>query len=151
MKKASNELLQFFGLKIGDKIKVEGFINPFVILEESGTQYFEEIGYKGYKGICTSWDIIDFIHKLLGNEYEIIPPKKKIGEIKCDEMLCKNCPLRTVNCDIVNCDIDSSTLYEVLEKYEKDLNFYNPLKPFEKALIGALKAELEKDVEECEK
>ena len=144
MKKTNNELLQFFGLKVGDKIKVEGFINPFVILEESGTQYFEEIGYKGYKGICTSWDIIDFIHKLLGNEYEIIPPKKKLGEMKCGEINCYECPLRAVDCDI-----DSSTLYEALENYKKYLNSFNSsLKPFEKTFIDALKAELDKDVEE---
>ena len=143
MKKTSNELLQFFGLKIGDKIKIEGFINPFVIFEDSGIQYVEETG-KNWIPISArkKWGIIAFIHELLGNEYEIIKPKKKIGEMKCDEMLCRKCPLRAVDCDI-----DSSTLYEVLEKYEKDLNFYNPLKPFEKAFIGALKAELEKEVE----
>ena len=50
-----------------------------LLTKKNGIQYFEEfeeIGYKGYKGICT-WDIIDFIHKLIGNEYEIIKPKKE--------------------------------------------------------------------------
>ena len=144
MKKTNEELLQFFGLKIGDKIKVDGYYCPFVIDEENGIQYFEEfeeIGYKGYKGICTSWDIIDFIHKLIGNEYEIIKPKKKIGEMKCDEMLCSKCPLRAVDCDITS----SRTLYESLEKY---LNSFNSsLKPFEKTFIDAIKVELDKDVE----
>ena len=143
MKKTDKELLEFFGLKVGDKVKIEGLINPFVILEESGIQYFEEIGYKGYKGICTSWDIIDFIHKLIGNEYEIIKHKKKIGEMKCDEMLCRKCPLRAIDCDA-----KGKTLYEALENYKKYLNSFNgSLKPFEKALIGVIKAELDKEVE----
>lgn len=147
MKKTSNELLQFFGLKIGDKIKVDGYYCPFVIDEENGIQYFEEfeeIGYKGYKGICTSWDIIDFIHELIGNEYEIIKPKKKIGDMKCEGMLCSKCPLRAIDCNATG-----KTLYEALEIYRKQLNDYNgSLEPFEKTFIDAIKAELNKDVKE---
>jgi hypothetical protein len=140
MKKTNKELLQFFGLKVGDRVKVEGFINSFVIFEKSGIQYVEEMN-KNW--ISNSRDIIDFIHKLLGNEYEIIKPKKKVGEIKCSEMACNKCPLRTIKCDI-----NSNTLYEQLENYEKNLtSFY----PFEKAFINALKVELDKDVEKCEK
>lgn len=39
MKKTNEELLEFFGLKVGDKIKVECFTNPFVIREENGIQF----------------------------------------------------------------------------------------------------------------
>ena len=142
MKKTDEDLLEFFGLKVGDKIKVEGFINPFVIFEDRGIQYVEEIGYKGYKGICTSWDIIDFIHKLIGNDYEIIKPKKKLGELKCSDVnRCRNCPLGLIHCWCVS----NKTLYENLKI---KTNATLPLKPFEKTFIDAIKAELDKDVEE---
>ena len=140
MKKTNKELLQFFGLKVGDKVKIEGFTNPFVIFEESGIQYVN--------WICNSaiikLDIIDFIHKLLGNEYEIIKPKKKVGELICDEeIICAKCPLKAINCSYNN-----DTLYEQLESYKKSILSFGDLKPFEKAFIDALKAELDKDVEE---
>ena len=143
MKKTNEELLQFFGLKIGDKIKVDGYYHPFVIGEENGKIFAKR------ENCLSSWDYYDvgtLTDVLLNCDYEVIAPKKKLGEMKCEEMLCKNCPLRAVNCDI-----DSSTLYEVLETYEKDLNSFSTLKPFEKALFDAIKAELDKEVEECEK
>lgn len=139
MKKTNKELLQFFGLKVGDRVKVEGFINSFVIFENSGIQYVEEMN-KNW--ISNSRDIIDFIHKLLGNEYEIIKPKKKVGEIKCSEMACIKCPLRAIDCEKL-----SITLYEQLEDYKKSILSFGDLKPFEKTFIDAIKVELDKDVE----
>ena len=141
MKKTDKELLEFFGLKVGDKVKIEGYDKPFVIFEKSGIQYVEEMSKDR---ICSSWDIIDFIRALLRTDYEIITAKKKIGEMKCDEMLCRKCPLRAIDCDA-----KGKTLYEALENYKKYLNGFNgSLKPFEKAFIGAIKVELDKEVEE---
>ena len=143
MKKTDEDLLEFFGLKVGDKIKVDGYYYPFVIFVKDGEIFAKR------ENCLSSWDYYNtaiLTDVLLNCEYEIITPKKKLGEMKCEEMLCKNCPLRAVNCDI-----DSSTLYEVLETYEKDLNSFSTLKPFEKALFDAIKAELDKEVEECEK
>ena len=140
MKKTNEELLQFFGLKVGDRVKIECFTNPFVIREESGIQYAEEIRKDCQFG--STWDIIDFIRQLPGYDYEIITPKKKVGELICDEMLCRKCPLRAIDCDA-----KGKTLYEALENYKKYLNgFDSHLKPFEKAFIDAIKAELDKDV-----
>lgn len=137
MKKTNKELLQFFGLKVGDKIKVEGYYYPFVIVEENGKIFAKrKINY------LYSWNYYDvgtLPDVLLNRDYEIIKPKK-IGELICDGMLCRKCPLRAIECDA-----KGKTLYEALEKY---LNSFNvPLKPFEKAFIDALKVELDKDVE----
>jgi len=139
MKKTNEELLKFFGLKVGDKIKVDGYYYPFVIVEENGKIFAKR------ENSLSSWDYYDIgklTNVLLNREYEIIKPKK-IGELICDGMLCRKCPLRAIECDA-----KGKTLYEALENYKKYLNSFNgSLKPFEKALIGAIKVELDKDVE----
>ena len=135
MKKTNEELLQFYGLKVGDKVKVSGYYYTFVIVEENGKIFAKR------ENCLYSWD---YTSVLLNCEYEIVKHKKKIGELTCDEMLCRKCPLRAVDCDITS----SRTLYESLEKYIEDLNsFDSSLKPFEKAFIDALKVELDKEVE----
>ena len=144
MKKTNVELLQFFGLKVGDKVKIKGFAKSFVIVEENGKIFAKR------ENCLSSWDYYDIgplTDVLLNCDYKIITPKKKLGEMKCDEMLCRKCPLRAISCSYNN-----DTLYEQLEKYIEDLNsFSSPLKPFEKAFIDALKVELkvelDKDVE----
>jgi hypothetical protein len=79
------------------------------------------------------------------NEYEIVKPKKKIGEMKCREINCYECPLRVIDCNTTS----SRTLYESLEKYLNNFNSFNSsLKPFEKTFIDAIKVELDKEVEE---
>jgi len=134
MKKTNEEILQFYGLKVGDKIKVDGYCYPFVIVEENGKIFTKREN-------CLS--SCDYTSVLLNCDYEIITPKKKVGELICDEMLCKKCPLRAIVCDA-----NSKTLYEALENYKKYLNgFDSHLKPFEKTFIDAIKAELDKDVE----
>ena len=136
MKKTNEQVLKFLGLQGGDKVRVEGYATYFVIVIEDGEICVEEIS-----NYVDLWGFLNFTSMLIaGYDYEIITPKKKIGDMKCEETLCKNCPLRAIDCDIT-----SSTLYEVLEKY---LNSFNvPLKPYEKTFIDALKKELDKDVE----
>lgn len=147
MKKTNEELLQFFGLKVGDKVKVKGYYYPFVIDEENGKIFAKR------EKFLSSWDYYDIgkLTNILLNdegdtdfEYEVVKPKKKIGEMKCDEMLCRKCPLRAIDCDD-----EAKTLYEALEIYRKHLNNYNgSLEPFEKTIIDAIKVELDKEVQE---
>ena len=140
MKKTSNELLEFFGLKVGDKIKVDGYDKPFVIFVKDGEIFAKRENGLSSWNYYNTWTLTDV---LLNCEYEIVKPKK-IGEMKCSEMACKDCPLRTIDCDI-----NSRTLNEALEKFIEDLNSFNSsLKPFEKALIDAIKVELDRDVKE---
>lgn len=144
MKKTNEELLQFFGLKVGDKIKVDGYRYPFVIVEENSKIFAKP------ENCVSRWDCYDvgaLINVLLNNEYEVVKPKKKLGEMKCDEMVCRKCPLRAINCDA-----KGKTLCEALENYRKNLKgFDGSLKPFENTFIALIKAELDKEVEECEK
>ena len=122
MKKTNKEILDFYGLEVGDRVKIDCYQKLFVITEEN---------------------IPLFMLTVSTNDYEIVK-HKKIGEINCNKMLCRNCPLRAIDCDITG-----NTLYDALEKYIEDLNSFNSsLKPFEKAFIDALKAELDKGVEE---
>ena len=132
------EILDFFGLKVGDKVRVDGYYYPFVIGEKNGKIFATSWNY------YDDYDIGKLTDVLLNCEYEIIKHKKKIGEMKCSEMACKDCPLRTIDCDI-----NSRTLNEALEIFIEDLNSFNSsLKPFEKALIDVIKVELDRDVKE---
>lgn len=141
MKKTNEELLEFFGLKVGDKVKVDGYYYPFVIVEENG-----KISAKRENSL-SSWDYYDIgklTNVLLKNEYDFVKPKKKIGDIKCDEISCRKCPLRAIDCTA-----KGKTLYEALEKYREYLNgFGGSLEPLEKTIIASIKAELDKEVEE---
>jgi len=133
MKKTNEELLKFFGLKVGDKIKVDGYYYPFVIVEENGKIFAKrKINY------LYSWDYYDWtlLDVLLNREYEIIKPKK-IGELICDEMLCRKCPFRAICGDSPS----GETLSEIFETHEKELKDV-------KEKLNAIKAELDKDVEE---
>ena len=78
MKKTNVELLEFFGLKIGDKVKIKGFTKSFVIVEENGKIFAKR------ENCLSSWDYYDnydigkLADVLLNCEYEIIKHKKKI-------------------------------------------------------------------------
>ena len=134
MKKTNEEILQFYGLKVGDKIKVDGYYYPFVIVEENGKIFAKrKINY------LYSWDYYDIgklTNVLLKNEYEVVKPKKKLGDMKCGEMSCNECPFISFDCSNVLKSIPKATLYEVLEGF---MTIYN----FEK-----IREELDKDVEE---
>ena len=139
MKKTNKELLEFFGLKVGNKVKVDGYRYPFVIVEEN------DIIFAKKENCLSGWDFYDvgaLTNILLTRDYGIITSKKKLGEMKCNEILCSKCPLRAINCDSIG-----RTLYEALEKYREYLNsFDDPLKPFEKTFIASIKAELDKEI-----
>ena len=135
MKKTNEEILEFFGLRVGDKVKIEGFAYPLVIFEESGIQYVAGNWICNYAGI--KLDIIDFIHKLLGNDYEIIKHKKKLGEVQCNEIKCFECPFRAICGDSPS----GETLSEIFETHEKRM-----LELREK--LNAIRTKLDKDVEE---
>lgn len=137
MKKTNEELLQFFGLKIGDKIKVDGYYHPFVIGEENGNIFAKR------ENCLSSWDYYDIgtlTDVLLNCDYKTITPKKKLGEMKCGEIFCSKCPFRTICEDCA----PSETLSEIFEAHEKKLKDV-------KEKLNAIKAELDRNVEECEK
>ena len=69
---------------------------------------------------------------LLDVEYEIVPKPTKLGEMKCREKDCQECPLRMIDC-LLN-KAGEVTLYEMLDdvcKYRdisKESNIYKAFK-----------------------
>ncbi len=134
MIKTNEELLQFYGLKVGDKVKVSGYYYTFVIVEENGKIFAKR------ENCLSSWDYYDvwtLTDVLLNNEYEVVKPKKKLGEMKCGEINCFECLFHTICEDFAS----GETLSEIFETREKRM-----LELREK--LNAIKAELDKDVEE---
>lgn len=140
MKFTSEDLLKAMGLKIGDVIKTSvGDI--FEIVKDDNFIYLYLKNDEG-RAIGSKQS-----RYLINLEFEILPPVKKVGDMRCNKILCRKCPLRAIDCNA-----SGKTLYEALEKHIKYLNGFNDsLKPFEKTFIASIKAELDKEVQECEK
>lgn len=146
MKKTQKEFAEFYGITVGDIVTV---------YNENGSIYgvFE---CKGLKAMCPL-KVIEImedsclaamgIHHIGNMRYEVSKPKKKLGECRCINVNCYNCPLRFSDCGY-DFDSDSDdTLYEILDKVfecrcEKGYDFKNDL------IYKAYKAELDKEVEE---
>lgn len=93
---------------------------------------------QGYFLNTDIWFIFDELLKdLLNGSNTIIklPKKKHVGDLKCEDVDCKYCPLYSIHC-FPNPD----TLNDVLEKW---LEVYK-----DKELYKILKARLDKEVEE---
>ena len=131
MKKTNVELLEFFGLKVGDKVRVEDDKSVYNILKED--EVCEE--YDKYKHI-NCWSTTSFGSYLINRNYEVIKPKKKLGEMKCIEINCYECPFHTICED----GVLGKTLSEIFETHEKRM-----LELREK--LNAIKAELDKEGE----
>lgn len=122
MKFTSEDLAKAMGLKVGDRIKLENGEIAEVI--EDYDLWFESSELKRY-GLYT----------ISGQNFEILPRKKKVGEKLCMDFDCNKCPLFVINC---NNSINSS-LYEKLEQTFADVN--------DDELYNILKARLDKEVE----
>lgn len=130
MKYTSKNLMNDMKLKVGDRVKftiddityigVVGFYDNVssLILENKNTSKNK------VNGIFT----LNFIiHKEV--EYEILPRPKKLGELKCEEIDCLECPLRAIKCgNIVTSG--EKTLYQILGNFSKyqDQEIYDLLK-----------------------
>ncbi|MDD4070001.1 MAG: hypothetical protein PHF05_06075, partial [Candidatus Izemoplasmatales bacterium] len=91
MKKTNIELLEFFGLKVGDKVRVEDDKSVYNIFKED--EVCEE--NDKYKHI-NCWNTTFFGSYLISRNYEVITPKKKLGEIKCRDVICITCPFHLI-------------------------------------------------------
>ncbi len=106
-------LAKALGLKVGDRIKY-GEAN--FILNQNYVLHNEEKGYD-----VSMLDLID-------DDFEILPPKKKVGELRCCDFTCENCPLAIINC---LCDKPSDSLYKVLStinEIHQDQEIYDVIK-----------------------
>lgn len=130
MKKTTKEFLEFLGLKVGDRFKIKDEPNrEYEIVFETGNGFSlirRELNLLGTVVIYTSWEY------LLDKEYEIVPKPTKLGEMRCTEKECQECPLRMLDCLLD--EIGKVTLYEMLDnvceyrKISKDSDVYKAFK-----------------------
>ena len=115
----SEELAKLLGIKIGDKIK---FSNGRIV---------DVI--KDY--------VLDFhplkasLYVIIDEEFEIVQPKKKIGDLICIDVGCKKCPLCAIQCK----GGTRGTLYNTLEETFDDIK--------DDEIYNILKSRLDKEVE----
>ena len=130
MKKTTKEFLEFLGLKVGDRFKIKDEPNrEYEIVFETGNGFSlirRELNLLGTVVIYTSWEY------LLDKEYEIVKKPTKLGDLKCGEKECQECPLRMLDCLLDK--IGKVTLYEMLDEVceyrdiSKESNIYKAFK-----------------------
>lgn len=128
MKFTDKDLATAMGLKVGDKIKVEGYGNVY---EYEITPVYDLSGRAGihYDLYCLINKEYEILPPIINKECEILPPKKttkKVGDSLCSNNECVNCPLCVINCK----GFGNDTLYEQLKKSVEgsDHELYNVLK-----------------------
>lgn len=127
MRFTNKDLANAMGLKIGDRIIVKRENDKPINYElKSNYSLFDNMGY---------YHLLDGI---IDEDYEILPRKKKVGELICREIEdCSICPLRGI-CDTVD---NRYTLFDILEDTKvKRCN--------DKEIYDILKSRLDKEVED---
>ncbi len=114
-------LAKAMGLKIGDRIKTDYYICELT----DDYSLKRENDFDGEHPLTS----------LIGVAYDILSPKKKVGDLKCAEISCMNCPLLKLNCSKF---ISGKTLYDVLKVECND----------DKELYDFYKKRLDQEVEE---
>lgn len=120
MKFTSEQLANAMGLKVGDIIRVRN--EDYKI-----TEYYELRTLDNEH----TYNLGDFVKE----DYEIIKPKKKIGEQFCKDIQCAKCPIKILNCG----GRQYNTLFEIIA-YLKD--YYD-----DKEVYDMFKARLDKEIE----
>lgn len=140
MQKTNRELAEFYGIEVGDTVK---------IYEPSGELYGEFL-VKDLDAMCPlqvikcreQWVCAIKLTQIGTQNYEVIKPKKKFGETTCcDYMFCSECPLCILNCESVFRH-NEWPLYRILNEvcHEAGMKSDNPV-------YLTFKAELDKEVE----
>lgn len=122
MKFTNNDLAKAMGLEIGDRVRVKC---------ADGSSYIYKLN-SDYSLSCNRVHIhLDSIIEL---DYEIIPRKKKVGDLICEDVACESCPLS-------DCCFSSSSnsLFNNLEAWYEEHH--------DKEIYDILKSRLDKGVE----
>lgn len=123
MKFTSKELANAMGLKVGDRVKIKDSVGNSCVYELDSKYCLS-----GNYAHMNLDDIIEL-------DYEILPKKKKIGDLFCSTIECVDCPLCAINCK----GFGDDTLYEQLKKSVAECD---------SELYDILRARLDKEVEE---
>ena len=130
MKFTSEDLMKYMGLQVGDRIKVtfkDDTIEEYEIIKYDNGNIILHDDFHGYD---------DHVGYLLDNEIEILPRPKRVGELKCNDISCTQCPLKCM------CMGNFGTnLYDNLEHYKDEQEI------FDQEIYDLLKTRLDKVVE----
>lgn len=121
MKFTSEDLAKAMGVKVGDIIKVNWSKGNKIY---KITEYYE---------LRDQEDFYIRLIEIINQDYEILPRKKKVGELICKEVGCTHCPLYKFMCR----GNSSDDLYTILSNNYKD----------DKEAYDLLKARLDKEIE----
>lgn len=97
MKKTNEDILEFFGLKIGDTVKVHG--RCFKV---------------GSVGEVLTLGSTTLLNALVGIEYDVVGTN--LGDCACCDMPCDTCPLRHLDCA---CSDPTHTLSQILNEFKE--------------------------------
>lgn len=144
MRKTNRELAEFYGIEEGDIV---------TIYDDDGDDsiFYGEFKCEDLDEMCPLIVITcreDCLKSMgIGNirnrRYEVIKPKKKVGETLCDDYEnCHECPLYLLRCDGYDGKNTKWPLYRVLNEicYKVGMKSDNPI-------YKAFRAELDKEVE----
>ena len=87
MKFTSEDLMKAMGLQVGDRIKINDSIYTVELNDYDEPIYMDE--YSKIK-----FPITDLVNR----NYEILPKPKCVGDLKCDDFECTDCPLQYLCC-----------------------------------------------------
>ena len=134
MKFTSEDLMKAMGLKVGDRVKVndKGLMATFEVTNNYGLFRLDNVEIRNAR---TGYELYD----IFGLDFEILPKPKKVGELKCGEFKCNECPLRTIRCGKDETDIGDFSLYYILESVLLGVEF-------DQEIYDLLKARLDKEV-----
>lgn len=119
MKFTSEDLLKILNLQVGDRIKVKFDVcSPYY---QNTTNSICEIikNITGHIMIRNENNQTMFIHNLVDIDFEILPKPKRVGDLKCKDFECCDCPIGFL-CDYKipkYAENKEPTLYQMFEYY----------------------------------
>lgn len=126
MKFTSEDLMKAMGLSVGDRVKFTDV--------DWDNHIYEIIIQNSEYLVKPDMSPLFPIIKLLNRDFEILPRPKRVGDLKCEECNCKDCPLQYI------CPMTYTANYKLFEVLE-ECNVYD------KEIYDLLKARLDKEVE----
>ena len=122
MKFTSEDLMKAMGLQVGDTIILNGKTHTFKT-DKSGKLLYKNV-----------------LKMLIDVDFDILPRLKRVGDLKCDDFECTDCPLQYICC---LCDWSFKTnnnLFNILELFNCN----------DQEIHDLLKARLDKELKEYE-
>lgn len=111
MKYTSEDLMKAMGLVVGDRVNVALTPNHYAIFTLVNDEN------EGLSLISKEKEFYP-VEFLVDLDFEILPTPKRVGDLKCEECICDECPLRYTRCG--QYIYDEVILYDILEGVNSD-------------------------------